>query len=176
MREKRARELSEDEDDDGYDVLEEDRDEGGDVDERTKKSKSNSKKIGKQGRKGKGNKEEGDIWAHVTGAATPTADPKPSGGSHHPALAPGGDGLDQERKRKGKGRGGGLVGLHDVVQAPPKLNLNPNLKPKSNPNLKSGLGLGLGLRRQGELLDARKRVVQGYRAMMKARREAGGEE
>lgn len=69
--------------------------------------------------------------------------------------------------------GGGLVGLHDVVLAPPKL------KKVTREGFRvggGGKGAGLGLKRQVELGDARRRVVEGYRALMKQRgreREGG---
>lgn len=63
---------------------------------------------------------------------------------------------------------GGLVGLHDVVQAPPKL-----VKGKVKEN--TGLGKeGGGLKRKGELSEARMGVVEGYRALMRERREGMG--
>ena len=63
---------------------------------------------------------------------------------------------------------GGLVGLHNVVQAPPKL-----MKGKVKENSGFGKGGG-GLKRVGELSEARKGVVEGYRALMKERREGMG--
>lgn len=80
---------------------------------------------------------------------------------------------------KGRGRGQGLVGLHDVVLAPPKL---PNMS--SRAKLKAGVqGSGTetesshrvqpsvgGLRRQAELSAARREVIEGYRRMMQERR------
>ena len=56
---------------------------------------------------------------------------------------------------------GGLVGLHDVVQAPPKFSKVP----KGKENLKIGQESG-GLKRQAELSEARKGVIDGYRQMM----------
>ena len=60
---------------------------------------------------------------------------------------------------------GGLVGLHDVVLAPPKFSKAP--KEKFNGPGKDGKGGMVGLKRQGELSDARRRVVEGYRALMR---------
>ena len=62
--------------------------------------------------------------------------------------------------------GGGLVGLHDVVLAPPKLAKLREEKLKVGEG--SG-GMGVGLKRQAELSETRRRVVEGYRAMMKER-------
>lgn len=59
----------------------------------------------------------------------------------------------------------GLVGLHDVVLAPPKFSTVP--REKFRGMFASGSG---GLKRQGELGEARRKVVEGYRAMMKERR------
>ena len=59
-------------------------------------------------------------------------------------------------------QGGGLVGLHDVVLAPPKLARATN-KTFKIPNKQSAVGL----KRMAELHDARSKVVEGYRTMMK---------
>lgn len=65
---------------------------------------------------------------------------------------------------------GGLVGLHDVVQAPPKL-----AKTKGKLKEKFGLAKGAGgLKRAGELSEARQGVVEGYRALIRERREGMG--
>ena len=69
---------------------------------------------------------------------------------------------------------GGLVGLHDVVQAPPQLSKTPGEKFK----VRDGAGVDVAdvpgaagsLRRREELGTARKGLVEGYRAMMKERR------
>lgn len=108
--------------------------------------------VGKgKGKRGKtGRDEEGDLWADV-------------GKGRVDDLA----GRDTE---KGKGKGGGLVGLHDVVLAPPKFAKPPREKFKIKAD--GGKGGVLGLKRQGELSDARQRVVEGYRALMKEK--AGG--
>ena len=58
---------------------------------------------------------------------------------------------------------GGLVGLHDVVQAPPRFTKVPRRGEK----MKAGSG---GLKRQSELSEARQSVVEGYRQMMQDRR------
>ena len=66
----------------------------------------------------------------------------------------------------------GLVGLHDVVQAPPKLLKAPP-KIKENPDFGKKAGGG-GLKQIGELSEARRGVVEGYRALMRERREGMG--
>ena len=67
------------------------------------------------------------------------------------------------RKRKEAEETKGLVGLHDVVTAPPKFaKVN-----RSGEKIKVGKG---GLRREGELMEARRSVVEGYRQMMKEKR------
>ncbi|KAL2037506.1 hypothetical protein N7G274_009787 [Stereocaulon virgatum] len=67
--------------------------------------------------------------------------------------------------------GGGLVGLHDVVLAPPKFSRVP--KGKENFGVGKGLGKGIiGLKRKGELSEARRSVVDGYRELMRGK--AGG--
>ena len=64
--------------------------------------------------------------------------------------------------------GAGLVGLHDVVLAPPRLSRVR--KGEENPSRNKAEG---GLKRQQEMLEARMTVVDGYRQMM---REKRGEE
>lgn len=100
---------------------------------------------GKKGRRGKrdGEQEE-DIWAAV-GAKR-------------------GDNNEREMEM-GNGRGKGLVGLHDVVLAPPKFAKAPMEKFKVRGQV--GRGGVMGLKRQGELSEARKWVVEGYRALMR---------
>ncbi|KAL8999380.1 MAG: hypothetical protein Q9169_001806 [Polycauliona sp. 2 TL-2023] len=72
---------------------------------------------------------------------------------------------EQEEKEKGEGKGG-LVGLHDVVLAPPKFTKVPTKKLDVADVLKKG-----GLKKQVELSEARTSVIEGYRRMMKERRE-----
>ena len=102
-------------------------------------------KKGKKGkRKGGGaqeREEEGDIWA----------------------------GIKAKQLNITNGQGG-LVGLHDVVQAPPKL---PKIKEKNSSDL-GNIGKDGGLKRAGELNEARRGVVEGYRALMRERREGMG--
>ncbi|KAL8815794.1 MAG: hypothetical protein Q9223_005102, partial [Gallowayella weberi] len=82
---------------------------------------------------------------------------------------------EQEEKAKEKEKGdgkGGLIGLHDVVQAPPKFTAVPRTKVDVVDVIRKG-----GLKRQVELGEARRSVIEGYRRMMKERREgiaAGG--
>lgn len=69
--------------------------------------------------------------------------------------------ITAKRKAADESRGGGtggLVGLHDVVQAPPRLK---KMKP-----MKVGSG---GLKRQVELSETRQSVIESYRQMMKDR-------
>ena len=113
-----------------------------DVDEEDTLLTGVKSKKGKKGkRKGGGaeeGEEEGDIWAGIKAKRIEVLDGQ-----------------------------GGLVGLHDVVQAPPKL-----LKIKEKNSSDFGkIGKGGGLKRIGELSEARKGVMQGYRALMRERRE-----
>ncbi|MCJ1300286.1 hypothetical protein MMC08_003082 [Hypocenomyce scalaris] len=74
--------------------------------------------------------------------------------------------------------GKGLVGLHDVVQAPPQFSKTPREKFK----VRNGAGVRVGdvpgkaksLRRREELGEARRRVVEDYRRLMGERREGVG--
>ncbi|KAL8758151.1 MAG: hypothetical protein Q9199_001688 [Rusavskia elegans] len=72
---------------------------------------------------------------------------------------------EQEEKEKGEGKGG-LVGLHDVVLAPPKFTKVPTKKVDVADVVRKG-----GLKRQVELSEARASVIEGYRRMMRDRRE-----
>ncbi|KAI4248960.1 MAG: hypothetical protein L6R42_009136 [Xanthoria sp. 1 TBL-2021] len=72
---------------------------------------------------------------------------------------------EQEEKEKGEGKGG-LVGLHDVVLAPPKFTKVPTKKVDVADVVRKG-----GLKRQVELSEARATVIEGYRRMMRERRE-----
>ncbi|KAL8659186.1 MAG: hypothetical protein Q9202_007248 [Teloschistes flavicans] len=70
---------------------------------------------------------------------------------------------ERERVGNGGGGGGGLVGLHDVVQAPPKFSKLPKKRKTDVADMvKKG-----GLKRTVELSEARKAVIEGYRAMMR---------
>lgn len=66
---------------------------------------------------------------------------------------------------------GGLVGLHDVVLAPPKLTKLPKekMREKTGQNAQKKTAI-IGLKRQKELGEARRQVVEGYRRMMSERR------
>ncbi|KAI4144529.1 MAG: hypothetical protein L6R39_004140 [Caloplaca ligustica] len=66
-------------------------------------------------------------------------------------------------------RRGGLVGLHDVVQAPPKFVKVPEAKVRVGDVVRNG-----GLKKQVELSEARKDVVEGYRRMMREKRTDKG--
>ena len=61
--------------------------------------------------------------------------------------------------------GSGLVGLHDVVLAPPRFSKVP----KGKENFGNGKGVG-GLKRQEELSEARMSVIEGYRQLMREKR------
>ncbi|MCJ1247768.1 hypothetical protein MMC30_004983 [Trapelia coarctata] len=81
------------------------------------------------------------------------------------------------RNRQAGGSSGGLVGLHDVVQAPPQLKA-----PKAKFRVLDGAKVDVldvpskagSLRRREELGEARRSVVEGYRAMMRERKGVGG--
>ena len=108
-------------------------------------SKSKKKK-GKKGKRVKNagaedSEEEHDIWASIKAKPINAIDPQR-----------------------------GLVGLHNVVQAPPKL-LTGKIKAKENFDFGKKSAEGGGLKRIGELSEARKGVVEGYRALMRERRE-----
>ena len=70
--------------------------------------------------------------------------------------------LEENDAKTASGSGEGLVGLHDVVLAPPRFSRVP--KEKENLSLNKGVG---GLKRQQELSEARMTVVEGYRQMMR---------
>ncbi|KAL9126107.1 MAG: hypothetical protein Q9217_004794 [Psora testacea] len=89
------------------------------------------KKGRKEKRKRDGERDEEDPWAHIKTKR-------------------------QDDVMNGGGGRGGLVGLHEVVQAPPRFKKREG-----------------GLKRQTELSEARRRVVQGYRAMMRQKRGDG---
>lgn len=84
---------------------------------------------------------EEDPWAHI-GAKTSTQDMHASPGK-------------------------GLVGLHDVVQAPPRLSM---MRQASSSSAKMKIRSG-GLRRQGELQEAREQVIGVYREQAEAQRK-----
>ncbi|CAD6590290.1 MAG: hypothetical protein ASARMPREDX12_007192 [Alectoria sarmentosa] len=76
--------------------------------------------------------------------------------------------LEAKDATTASGSGAGLVGLHDVVLAPPRFSKVP--KGKENLSMKKGVG---GLKRQQELSEARMTVVEGYRKMMREKRGEG---
>lgn len=78
-----------------------------------------------------------------------------------------------------RSRSAGLVGLHDVVLAPPKFSEVPKRKPMTENTVIGGArhvrsvskkGSTIGLKRQEELGEARRSVVETYRRMMNGRR------
>ena len=84
---------------------------------------------------------------------------------------PGGEELWREVEIKRKYQEGekgsrGLVGLHDIVQAPPKLGRAPTGELWTGAKVRKG-----GLKAQVELEEARQSVVDGYRTIMKKKRE-----
>lgn len=66
---------------------------------------------------------------------------------------------------------GGLAGLHDVVLAPPKLSKLPKekMRDKTGQNAPKKAAI-IGRKRQEELGEVRRQVVEGYRRMMSERR------
>lgn len=114
--------------------------------------KAATKRKGKGGKKKrKGNDHAGEIdddddpWAHIASKRLEENDAKTAPGSR-----------------------AGLVGLHDVVLAPPRFSKVP--KGKELISIKYGVG---GLKRQQELSEARMTVVEGYRQMMREKRGEG---
>lgn len=106
---------------------------------KSKKGKKNKRKAGREN--GMDDDDDEDPWAHIKAKRIDTA---ASGG-------------------------GGLVGLHDVVLAPPKFSKVP----KGKENFGVGKGV-LGLKKREELSEARRSVVEGYRELMRGRRGEGG--
>ena len=103
--------------------------------------------------------EEGDIWAQIGQKAQLT---------EHIEAAPGKPAVSKQASK----RSGGLVGIHDVVSAPPKFSQKLSAKMKAA-TLKSGnTPLVGGLKHQFELGAARKQVIDRYRAIMKEKRGA----
>lgn len=72
----------------------------------------------------------------------------------------------------------GLVGLHDVVQAPPQFSKVPKEKFRVQNGAKVDVvdvpNTAGSLRRREELGQARRSVVEGYRRMMQGKRNEGG--
>ena len=126
----------------------EDVDEAG-LDGLVKAATKGKRKGGKKKRRG--NNQDGEIdddddpWAHIAAKRLEENDAKAAAGS-----------------------GSGLVGLHDVVLAPPRFKV-PN--GKGTLSFKYGAG---GLKRQQELSEARMTVVDGYRQMMREKRREEG--
>ena len=128
--------------------LEQERDE--DVDELVKTTTKGKKKGGKKKRKGNDHggeiDDDDDPWAHIAVKR-----------------------LEENDAKTASAVGSGLVGLHDVVLAPPRFSRVP--KGKEIFNTKTGVG---GLKRQQELSEERMTVVEGYRQMMRGKRGEGG--
>ena len=107
-------------------------------------------KDGKNNRQGSGHgddfSDDDDPWAHLAAKR-----------------------LEENGAKTPSGSGAGLVGLHDVVLAPPRFSKVP--KGKAYLGIKKGVG---GLKRQQELSEARMTVVEGYRRMMREKRGKGG--
>ena len=127
----------------------EDVDEAG-LDELIKAATKGKKKGGKKKRKGNDHggeiDDDDDPWAHIAAKR-----------------------LEENDAKTAPASGSGLVGLHDVVLAPPRFSKVP--KGKENPSIKYGVG---GLKRQQELSEARMTVVEDYRQMMREKRREGG--
>ena len=133
--------------------LEEKEDENADedaVDELFKSARETKSKGGKK--KGKRNGHHADIdedddpWAHLVAKRN-----------------------EEQNANSASRSGAGLVGLHDVVLAPPRFSRVP--KGKQDLGVSKGGG---GLKRQQELLEARTAVVEGYRQMMREKRGEKG--
>ena len=115
----------------------------GDLDSLAKTEPKAVRRFGKRkreigGRPGSRNDTE-DIWAHIKG---------------------------KRIEDDGEKATSGLIGLHDVVQAPPSFSKPP--RSRNDPSQYQKFG---GLKQKFELSHARTSVVEGYRQMMKARRE-----
>ena len=131
------------EDEAGEDVYENDL--GASLETATKlKSKSSKKKRKRGGHSGDTDNDD-DPWAHLAAKR-----------------------LQEDETKTAAGSGPGLVGLHDVVLAPPRFAKGK--KGKGNLGLNRGVG---GLKRQQELSEARITVVEGYRQMMREKRGGG---
>lgn len=77
--------------------------------------------------------------------------------------------LEENGAKTAAGSGAGLIGLHDVVLAPPRFSRVP--KREADFRIRKGVG---GLKRQQELSEARMTVVEGYRQMMREKSGGGG--
>jgi len=124
-------------------------DEGG-ISDLPKVAKKGKRKGGRRkrigGENGASMDDDDDPWAHIKAKQIQGDDEKATNGSR-----------------------GGLIGLHDVVLAPPKF---PKAnKEKEDFNIGKGTG---GLKRQVELTEARKGIIEGYRQMMRDKRGEGG--
>ena len=119
-----------------------------DVDESTstgigsKRTSSKKKRRRENNSGGRPDDDDDDPWAHIAAKR-----------------------LEEQQATKVSGSGVGLVGLHDVVLAPPRFSRVPKRKESQ--------AVG-GLKRQEELSEARMTVVEGYRQMMRQKRGQGG--
>ena len=120
------------------------------LDELSKTTKNGKSKGGKRKRKRSDhgedvvNDDDDDPWAHLAFKRREENEARTASGS----------------------AAGGLVGLHDVVSAPPRFSKVPREKGKLEINKAGG-----GLKRQQELSEARMTVIEGYRQMMREKRE-----
>lgn len=112
----------------------------------TKGMRKGGKKKGKGGDHGREIDDDDHPWAHIAAKR-----------------------LEENDAKTAPGSGAGLVGLHDVVLAPPRFSRVP--KGKADFSVKRSVG---GLKRQQELSEARMTVVEGYRQMMREKRGEGG--
>lgn len=117
---------------------------------RAKKRKGKKRASGEDGEV----EDEGDIWAQIGKKTYSAEDPAPA-----PTIATIYGKAAEETK--------GLIGVHDVVSAPPKFSKNLTAKMK-DAGFKSNKGKAEGgLKRKVELGQARRQVIEGYRAIMK---------
>ena len=120
------------------------------LDELSKTTKIGKSKGGKRKRKPSDhgedvvNDDDDDPWAHLATKRHEENDARTASGSG----------------------AGGLVGLHDVVSAPPRFSRVPREKE----NLKIAKAGG-GFKRQQDLSEARMTVIEGYRQMVREKRE-----
>ena len=112
----------------------------------TKRMGKTDKKKRKGGDHGGGIDDDDDPWAHIAAKR-----------------------LEENNAKTAPGSGAGLVGLHDVVLAPPRFSRLS--RGKADFKIKTGVG---GLKRQQDLSEARMTVVESYRWMMREKRGERG--
>ncbi|KAL8932312.1 MAG: hypothetical protein Q9216_006891 [Gyalolechia sp. 2 TL-2023] len=127
---------------------EEDQEHGFEVNDQ--RSSSGKTKKGKRRRRKSQEDEDEDPWAVVAANRKREQEEKEK---------------EKEKEKDGKGKGKGLVGLHDVVHAPPKFERVPKAKVSLGDAMRKG-----GLKKQVEMSEARKSVIEEYRRMMRERR------